>query len=388
MFSPSWLELSENSLKNNLKFLKKVIGEKVKLSCVIKGNAYGHSIKSFLPLAEKLGVDHFSVFDANEALLAKKCSGENSHIMIMGYIDDDQLSWAVENNISFYIFDTERLKKALIAARKLDKQALIHLEIETGLNRTGLTSEQIEHILATIKNNRKRFSLEGITTHYAGAESVNNYLRIQGQIKRFQQAYLNIVSQGLKPKFRHTACSAAALTYPETIMDMVRFGIAVYGFWPSRETMMPYYLDHLANSPDEYFNPLERVLSWKSRIMNIKRVKPGEFIGYGTTYQTDRTQLIAAVPVGYFHGFARSLSNLGHVIIRGRRTTVVGTVNMNMILADVTDIKNVKRGDEVVIIGRQKKEHITVSSFSEMTKFLNYEVLVRIPSELKRVIVA
>jgi alanine racemase len=125
-------------------------------------------------------------------------------------------------------------------------------------------------------------------------------------------------------------------------------------------------------------------MEWKSVVMSTKNVEAGEFIGYGNTYQTSRKQKIATVPIGYSHGFGRNLTNAGIVLIRGRRAGVAGLVNMNLLTIDVTDIPDVKKGDEVVIIGKQGDQEMTVSSFSEMTNFLNYEVLVRIPSQLPR----
>jgi len=186
---------------------------------------------------------------------------------------------------------------------------------------------------------------------------------------------------------RHTAASAAALAYPETRMDMVRIGIAQYGLWPSKETAMRFVLRGESEGKARFVDPLKRVLKWKSHVMSVKDVRRGEFIGYGNTYLTSRPQKIAAVPIGYFHGFRRSLSNLGRVLIHGKRAGIVGTVNMNMILVNVTELDNVEIGDEVVIIGKQKNLQITVSSFSDMSNLLNYEALVRLPSGIPRVVV-
>lgn len=134
-------------------------------------------------------------------------------------------------------------------------------------------------------------------------------------------------------------------------------------------------------------SPLKQIISWKSKIMSIKSVPAGQFVGYGTVYQTTDDTLIAAVPVGYSHGFSRSLSNLGKVLIHGRRVPVIGMVNMNMMIADVSHCPGVQRGDEVVIIGSQRKNRITVSSFSDMTNDVNYETLVRLPKEIPRYII-
>ncbi len=386
MFYSSYIELSKSALHKNIKFIKNLIGPDVQYSSVIKGNAYGHGIKEFVPLAEQCGVRHFSVFSADEAKSALESRQANSHVCIMGSIDNDELAWAIENDISFYVFETDRLYGAIEASRKIGKPAQIHLELETGLNRTGLQREQLAKAFEIIKENPESLNIQGVCTHYAGAESVNNYFRIKNQIKEFNRQCRWLKKQGIDYGLRHTACSAAALSYPETRMDMVRIGIAQYGFWPSRETRMQYILKCAKDEKKKAIDPLKRVMTWKSKIMNIKEVEPGEFIGYGTSYQTSYKQKIASIPTGYHHGFARSLSNLGYVLIHGKRALVVGMVNMQVTMVDVTRIKDAQIGDEVVLIGRQNKAAITVGSFSDLTRFQNYEVLARLPFNIPRLI--
>jgi len=383
MLYPSYIELSRTAFRKNVNFLKEFVGDDVLFSSVIKGNAYGHGIEQFIPMAEACGIEHFSVFSADEASRALLSCSEESHIMIMGMIANDELPWALENDISFYIFEKDRLEAAAEAANSLGKPARIHLQLETGMNRTGLSDEQLDECIKFIKDNRKLFSIEGICTHYAGAESISNYYRIQQQIKNYHRMLSHIEREGITPKRRHTACSAAALTYPETIMDMVRIGIAQYGFWPSRET----YMHVLKNGNIKYKDPLVRIMSWKSFVMSTKEVEAGDFIGYGNVYLASKNEKIATVPIGYSHGFGRNLTNMGRVLINGYRVPVAGLVNMNLLTINVTDVPDVKKGDEVVIIGKQNGEEITVASFSEMSNYLNYEVLTRIPSELPRYVI-
>ena len=381
----SQIEISESALKKNIRFLKKQIGSRTKFSSVVKGNAYGHGIEIFVPLAEKCGIRHFSVFSATEALQVLKSRTQGSKIMIMGFIDDADLEWAIDNRISFYIFNLERLYAAKEAAKKAGIPARIHLELETGLNRMALQEDELKMAITFIKENPGEFVLKGVCSHFAGAESVNNYLRIQNQMKVYRSRLKMLERRGIRAGLKHIACSAAALTYPESTMDMVRFGIAQYGYWPTIETQINYLVNNKLDRKSK--DPLKRVINWKSRVINVTDVEPGEFIGYGTSYLTTRKQKVAAVPVGYYHGFSRNLSNLGRVLIRGRRVPVVGLVNMNMFLVNVTSIPNVSIGDEVVIIGKQNKMQITVASFSDMTNYLNYEVLVGIPPDIPRVVV-
>jgi alanine racemase len=170
--------------------------------------------------------------------------------------------------------------------------------------------------------------------------------------------------------------------FPETQMDLVRIGILQYGLWPSPEVLITYL-----NSKKKKIDPLQRVISWKSEVMSVKRVKSGEFIGYGTSYLAKNNMKIATIPLGYSHGYSRSLSNQGRVLIDGQRCEVVGTINMNMLTLDVSELKHIKKGDEVVLIGNQGDLCITVSSFGELNNLLNYEFLSRISKSIPRKII-
>lgn len=383
---PSWIELKKSAFKKNISFLKDYVGKDVAFSSVIKGNAYGHGIKDFVPMAEECGIRHFSVFSFDEARQARRArTQKESHVMIMGMITNEALGWAIERDVSFFVFELNRLKAAAAEAKRIGKSARIHLHLETGMNRLGLEKSKFKKAAKIIRENRSHLQVDGICTHYAGAESVGNYVRIQDQIKNFKEYCSWFQDHDVEPQYRHTACSAAALNYPGTIMDLVRIGIAQYGFWPNRETYMNFVKKHPGSKKHQ--DPLHRVLSWKSHVMSTKKVPAGEFVGYGNTYLTSRDEVIASVPIGYSQGFGRNLTNTGIVLINGNRAPVAGLVNMNLLTVDVTDIPDVKKGDEVVIIGEQGDQEMTVASFSEMRNFLNYEVLVQIPASVPRYIV-
>jgi alanine racemase len=382
MLHTSYIELSKSALKNNLRFMQNKIKENTRYSMVIKANAYGHGIEDILPMIEEFGVDHFSVFSAVEAMRANKVKQDKCDIMIMGWISEESMEWAIEQDISFYVFTIDRLRAACEASKKVRKPAKIHIEVETGMHRTGFCKYELKTVVEIIKENGKYLEVEGICTHYAGAESINNYKRIQNQIKTFNELSTWINDQGIHPKYRHTACSAALLAYPETAMDLVRIGISSYGFWPSNEIRMNKIITEYDNQ-----DPLLRVLTWKSEVMSVKIVDEGEYVSYGTSFLTNRKTKIATIPVGYGYGFSRNLSNMGHVLIRGKRIPVIGSVNMNIMVVDVTDVADVKEGDEVVLIGTQGKNTITVSSFSDMNNSLNYELLTRLPNHIPRYIV-
>ncbi len=352
------------------------------LSSVVKGNAYGHGLEQFVGIAESLGIRHFSVFSAEEAFRVFQARKVNkTTILIMGQIDNEQMEWAIRENIEFYVFELDRLYAAIKIARQIGKKAILHIEVETGMNRTGFEKNVIAKVVALLKDNEDCLTFKGLCTHYAGAESISNYVRVCNQIKRFQEFTAYFKNEDLVPQIRHTSCSASTISYPETHMDMVRVGILLYGFWPSRETLIE-ELKGLDNPKD----PLKRVISWKSKIMSTKNVRAGEFIGYGTSYQASGNMCIATVPVGYGYGFSRSLSNVGRILIRGKRAGVLGVVNMNLMIIDITEIKGVQKGDEVVLIGTQKKQSVSVASFGELSNQPNYELLTRLPADIPRLI--
>jgi len=380
MNTSSLITLNGKSVKSNIRFLKRKLGENVKISSVVKANAYGHGIEQIVPLFEKEGIDHFAVFDYNEALRVSRSLSETKTIMIMGWIPDDKLKEAIRKGFEFFVFNIERLEKASRYARQLQDKAKIHLEVETGMNRSGLNHAELLDAISIIQHNKECFEVMGFCTHLAGPDSISNHLRIQNQLKKYKKMLSVLESKGIHPKYRHVANSAAAFVYPKTRMDMVRIGIMQYGFWPSVETFI-HYISREKNKED----PLNRILGWQSKIMSIKKIKTGEFIGYGISFLAQSDIKTALIPIGYASGYSRSLSNKGRVLIRGQRCSVIGIVNMNMIIADISNVSDAEVGDEVVIIGKQKDMEIKVSAFSDISDQLNYEVLTHLSERIERI---
>jgi alanine racemase len=376
----SVIELSQSAFQKNISFLKEQF-KNTKMSSVIKANAYGHGLKEFLKMSEKCGINHFSVFSSSEARKVVKNITFSADVMVMGWINDEDMEWIISNRIDFFVFDFDRIDKFIETSKKLGIPAKIHIELETGMNRTGFAQNDLKKLIKKLNENKEYFILKGLCTHFAGAESIANYKRINDQIKTFNRLHKRFLKNNLIPEVRHTACSAAALSYTKTQFEMVRIGILQYGFWPSKETFIQFL-----SKNNLLIDPLKQILSWKSVIMSLKDVKTGEFISYGTSYLAQKDMKIAIIPVGYSHGYARNLSNQGRVLINGQRVAVIGMVNMNMLIADVTSIDQVSLGDEVVLIGKQGDLSINVSSFAEFSDQLNYELLTRLPSEIKRVI--
>jgi alanine racemase len=379
MNQSSYIEISKSSYKQNLEFIRNLIGEDCRFASVVKGNAYGHGIETFVPMAESMGIDYFAVFDHLEAARVKKVCTKAPDILIMGYIDPEAMEWVIQNGIEFFVFDFERLDSAVKLAKKCGKKANIHLELETGMNRTGFKKEFFKDIFKIISRDKDHIQFKGLCTHLAGAESITNHYRVTNQIRTFNKYVSRFHKMGFNPEYIHAACSAGTINYPKARYNLVRIGILQYGFWPSRETLVQF----IGKKTDKH-DPLTRIITWKTKIMDTKQVRSGEFVGYGTTHLTEYDIMIASVPVGYAHGYSRTLSNTGRVLVNGQRVSVIGLVNMNMMLVDVTSVPETKKGDEVVIIGNQGELSVSVASFSELSNQLNYEMLTRIPVNIPR----
>ena len=377
----SKIVLNPEALAFNLQFLRREMGPDVAISCVVKGNAYGHGIESYVPMAEQLGVRHFSVFSTGEASRVKAViQDEKTEVMIMGDIAPGELNWVIQSGFSFFVFDMDRLRQSIECAKELQIPAKLHIELETGMNRTGFNNHLIsKEVIPFLLAHPLNFELSGLCTHFAGAESIANYLRIEQQQRKFIRARRLFLSAGLLPERTHTCCSAAAIRLPKMRFDMVRIGILQYGYWPSPEIKIEY----LRKNKLVNFN-LHRIITWKSHLMAIKKVAMGEFIGYGTNYQASEDMLIGIVPVGYSNGYSRMLSNSGRVLIQGVRTTVLGNINMNSFAISLQQVPDAKVGAEVILIGAADDLEISVASFGELSNQLNYELLTRLPMDIPR----
>lgn len=381
MTSTSILEIKCKAIENNVHFIRKLIGPDVIICAVIKGKAYGHGVEVAIPALEYSGVTHFALYSSSEAKEAYKVMDESSTLMVMGFIFEEDLKWIIQHHIEFYVSNLEILGAAIEWAKKLKTPARIHIDVETGMNRTGLPLRELKKAIPMIKAHAKHLMLQGLTSHLAGAESIANHTRIKKQFTVFRKRRKLLHENGISPAIHHIASSAATISYPDTRLDMVRTGILIYGYWPTKET----FINYIHRRKDKS-DPLKRALIWRTQVMLTKTVPEGEFIGYGLSYQARNTMEIMILPVGYCNGYSRSLSNNGHVLVKGQRAEVIGSVNMNMILCDISMIKEkINIGDEVVLIGKQGEMEISFTSFADMNNSLNYEILARLPGNIERV---
>jgi alanine racemase len=377
----TWIEISEAAYAHNLNFFRSRLSPATELSAVVKSNAYGHGLTQIANLALKYGADSFCVHSLEEALTLRK-AGIECDILVMGHIPIKNLRLAVENNLRLVLYNGETLAELARIGLEQKQPCRVHLKLETGTYRQGITQEQIPEFLELIKRTPE-VKLEAIYTHYANIEDTTNHDYAFSQLNKFKEMASLIESGGFPGIKKHTACSAAILLFPETYFDMVRLGISQYGLWPSRETYVSYKITHTKNGEDV----LKPVLTWKARVSQVKDVPADHRIGYGCTYQTTRRTRIAVLPVGYADGYDRHLSNQSYVLIHGRRAPVRGRVCMNLLMVDVTDIPEIKLEDEVVLLGAQGGEGISVEYLAGLCGSINYEFVTRINPAIPRIIV-
>jgi len=223
--------------------------------------------------------------------------------------------------------------------------------------------------------------LEGISTHFANIEDTLNHSYAESQLNTFREVLTELEANGIEIPVIHTACTAAAILFPETHFSMLRTGIGVYGLWPSRET----YLS--ARLGDRPVPDLQPVLAWKTRVVQIKDVPQGAFVGYGCTHRTTRNTRLGILPVGYADGFDRAIGNTGYVLIRGKRAPVIGRVCMNLTMIDITDVEGIGLEEQVVLLGRDGDEEISADLMAEWAGTINYEIVSRISPFLPRKVI-
>lgn len=347
----------------------------------VKANAYGHGLVEVAKIAQGEGVSWFGVDSLEEGLKLRK-EGIKGSILVLGFIRPENLELAIKHNLSFVAYNDEALKKLQVLSKRgsLKKiQAKVHLKIETGTGRQGLAGDELLVFASKLKK-IKGVVIQGIYTHYANIEDTTDHSFAANQLKRFLNEKAKLAELGIEPEFAHTACSAAAILFPETHFNLIRLGIALYGLWPSKET-------HAVAQRMHRDIRLEPVLTWKTVVAQIKKYPKGTSIGYGLSERLSRSSKLAVLPVGYWDGFDRGLASIGTVLIRGQRCKVVGRVFMNMVNVDVTDVRGIKPEDEVTLIGLQKKEEVTAEEFAGKIGTINYEVVTRINPLLPRILV-
>ncbi len=363
-----WVELDREVPDHNLRELRKGLRKGTILCAVVKANAYGHGVKEMIPLLPS--ADWFAVNSLEEGVELREMA-EKRPVLVLGHVPLDALQEAVARNLDFTVYNRETLE----ALAQLDLGSIgparLHLKVETGTGRQGILPSEVKGFVGQLKSVAGA-KLVGVSTHFANIEDTLNHDYAQAQLDRFGDV-LNILDRlDIKADFIHAAATAAGILFSKTHFNLVRAGIGIYGLWPSRETYLSTLLGHRP-VPD-----LRSVLTWKTRIVQIKNLPEGSYIGYGCTYRATRPIRVAVLPVGYAEGYDRKLGNAAYVLIRGKRAPVIGRVCMNLTMVDISDIPHAGLEEEVVLLGQDGEERVSAETMAEWAGTINYEIVTRI----------
>lgn len=363
----TWIEISKSAVKNNYQAFRKIIKPQTSLLGVVKSNAYGHGLVGFAKILDQLGTDWLGVDSITEADNLRR-NGIKQPILAMGYTLPQNFAIAARQKIALTISTFPNLKFLI----KKKFQIPIHIKVETGLNRQGFLLEDLGKVISILKKADQK-NVDGLYTHFAKAYYPGDESFTKKQIQKYKQAVSVFHKAGFRP-ILHAAATGGTLNFPEAHFDMVRVGIGLYGLWPTEETRQV-YKNRVRLTP---------VLSWKTRITEIKTALKGETVGYYRAEKLKRNSKLAVLPIGYWHGFDRRFSSIGHVLVHGRKAKVVGRVSMDMTVIDVTAILNTKAGDEVIIIGRNGRNQVVADDLAKIAKTINYEIVTRINPLIER----
>lgn len=365
---PAWIEIDLSALEHNYKFIRSKINSETKIAAVVKANAYGHGAAKVAKKLSQLGAEYFCVGSPDEGIELRE-AGIKKPILVLAEVLESQYQDIIKGDLIQTAASINTLKALNQAGIKANKIIKVHLKFDTGMGRIGFFPEDLLEIYQ-LAEKLKNIKVEGVFSHFARADEKNKEFSFQ-QLKRFKSALNKIKAAGFKLPQLHIANSAAVIDLAKTSLDLVRPGIMLYGLLPSNQ---------LKN--EAYLKPL---LSFKTRIVQLRTLPAGSAVSYGSTYTTEKDERIAVLPIGYKDGYPRLLSNQGEVLINGKRAPIRGRVCMGQTIVSVEQIENVEVGDEVVLIGKQSKEEISATEIADLVGTINYEIICNLSERLKRI---
>lgn len=367
------IRINAGNLLHNLLLFKRITGKPVMF--VVKANAYGHGLREVIGITRTSpAIGHYAVDSLDEAL-AVHALQRKTPVLVLGWTDREELEELVARGFETVVPSEEHLRMVRSIAAGSGRRARVHLKIETGTNRLGIDPDKAVSLLKGL--DKKKLEVRGVYSHFANIEDTTDPAFARKQLALFR----SVLPHFSWPKIqRHFSSSAASLLFPETFFDIARVGISAYGYWPSRQTHALYL------QKNKRAIELKPVLSWHAKVAQVKQLEKGAAIGYGLTYKTFSKARIIVVPVGYYDGYDRKLSNASQVLVNGAKAPVRGRICMNMFMADVTHLKRVKVGDPVTLLGCAGHERIDADMLAEWSGTINYEVLSRINPLIPRII--
>jgi len=374
-------EIDLKAIAHNVKELRRITHPKARFMAVVKADGYGHGAIEVAQCALQNGADVLGVARIEEAIQIRE-AGIETPILIFGYTLPELATDLLEYDLIQCVYTAAAARKLSGTAASLGKKIKVHLKVDTGMGRLGLlpqnfkpdnsaaiNADALEETLTIAGLDGLEF--EGICTHFATADSADKSYA-EKQLHLFINCLKRLHQAGLNPPVRHAANSAALIDMPQSHLDMVRPGIAIYGLYPSDEVQKKKV-------------SLKPAMALKARIIHLKKVPAGFKVSYGITHETQKPTTIATVPVGYADGLSRLLSSRGQMLVHGQRVPIIGRVCMDLTMLDVGSIENVQMGDEVVIFGQQGNETLTVDEMASALKTINYEIVSTITARVPRV---
>jgi alanine racemase len=368
-------EIDLGAFRHNLRLIRSHLPDRVNIMAVVKADAYGHGAILCAKAAVDEGADYLGVGVIAEGIELRE-NGIATPIQLLTGIFPDEAEDLIKYDLSTTLCTLELAKTISKIAGKNNKKAGVHLKIDTGMARLGSSIEAFPELITFIDQS-PNLQLESVFTHLSSADSDPDYTH--KQLNRFNSALKKAKDLGIKIPIVHSANSAAILRFPDSYYDMVRPGLLLYGALPS-PNLKPYVKNVV--SGNDSFMP---VMKWKTQILQINHIPTNAPLSYGQKFITNRNSLIATLPVGYADGLNRGLSNKMKVLVRGKVVPQIGTICMDMILVDVTDVEDVSLQDEVVLIGNQGNESIDAELIADITDTVPYETLCNVGKRVPRI---
>ncbi|MCI0352313.1 MAG: alanine racemase [Acidobacteriales bacterium] len=374
---PTWAEVSLEALRTNYRLISRHVSREIAVMAVVKADAYGHGAVQSAKALASTGARWFGVTSVEEGVQLRQGGVKGRIVALSGFWPGEEAA-LVEHEITPTVWEPRQLPLLAAAARRTRKDfkpLALHLKVDTGMARLGVSLRDLEIVLRSLKPSDPLF-IEGALTHLASAE-IMDAPDCEAQIQCFEAALRRITAAGIKLAWIHMANTAAIMTRNQTWKNMVRPGIALYGY------ALPVAAQN-GSAPEAAKFDLQPALAWKTRILALRDVPAGQPISYDATYVTPAQARIAVLPVGYADGFSRQLSNKGRVLVRGQFAPVVGKVTMDLTMVDVTAVDGVEVGDEVTLIGGSGELKITAWDHAFIANTIPYEILCNISKRVPR----
>ncbi|MGF7032498.1 alanine racemase [Paenibacillus mucilaginosus] len=369
-FRDTWADISLDAIEHNTRTTKAMLAPSCRFMAVVKADGYGHGAAETAEAALRGGADHLAVAFVDEALHLRR-SGITAPVLVLGYTPPHAVEPAVRAGVSLTVFTEDVLAEAIACTDRLAMPLRVHFKADTGMTRVGVTTPEELVQLVRLAAASRYVQTEGLFTHFACADGPDDrYTR--EQFAAFEAYRAALRQNGLHVPLHHCCNSAATLRYPELHLDLIRFGISLYGLLPSEECR-----------PEG--RHLQPAMSLRTRIVSLRRIPPGRTVSYGGTFTAQRETLIATLPVGYADGLSRRLSGRGSALVRGRRAPIAGRVCMDQTMLDVTDVPGAAVGDEVTLFGSSGGSDLPVDEVAELMDTISYETVCLIGKRVPRV---